>query len=71
MFTTVTVKETFDKDGDGVDDELTLGDMKDFDIIIYQEAYQSTYNNPDALESRKFNDYLEAWAHYCRNNPNN
>ena len=42
-----------------VSDSISDSEIKDFDILIYTEAYQSD----------GFSDYEEAWLHYSRNKP--
>lgn len=42
-----------------VSEELSANEIKEFDILVYAEAYQS-YG---------FDDYEEAWEHYSRNKP--
>lgn len=66
LFTTVTLKEKYDIDGDGVEESLTEEDMKEFDIMVYVESFQSMYNNAESGESREFTDYKEAWTYYDR-----
>ena len=48
LFTTVTVS-----------DSIPEAEIKDFDILVYTEAYQSN----------GFDNYEEAWEHYHRNKP--
>ena len=59
LFTTVSIKTTYDSDGDGTDEAISVDEMKDFDILVYAESYQS----------RGFSNYKEAWKHYRRNKP--
>lgn len=44
-----------------VSDDIDPSIIKDFDILVYAEAYQSD----------GFKNYTEAWAHYHRNSPAN
>ena len=39
--------------------ETPADEIKDFDILVYTESYQS----------EGFTDYHDAWEHYARNNP--
>lgn len=48
LFTTVTLSN-----------EISTAEIKDFDILIYTESYQSA----------GFNEYDKAWAHYHKNKP--
>ena len=50
LFTTVSL-----------DSDMSSGEIKDFDILVYTESYQS----------KGFDDYESAWTHYARNHPNN
>ena len=49
LFTTVSLS-----------DSITAEEIKDFDILVYTESYQS----------EGFTDYASAWEYYARNNPN-
>ena len=58
LFTTVTLS-----------DDIKSEEIKDFDILIYSEAFQSSgYQNDDGVWT-EFNNYEEAWAYYHRNKP--
>lgn len=59
IFKKVIIKTTYDSDGDGIEENISTDEMKDFDILVYAESYQS----------RGFNNYTEAWKHYKRNKP--
>lgn len=62
LFTKVTIKETYDFNGDGTiaeDEVIPKSIMQDFDIIVYAESYQS-YG---------FEHYTDAWANYQANMP--
>lgn len=50
LFTTVSLSE-----------EITEAEIKDFDILVYSEAYQS----------EGFDNYKDAWEYYHRNKPSN
>lgn len=54
LFTTVSVKDT-----------ASAGDMKDFDMLVYAESYQSY----DTDNQRPFASYEDAWANYRTNRP--
>lgn len=62
LFTKVTIKEFYDFDGNGTEDEdeiIPESIMQDFDIIVYAESYQS----------EGFSEYQAAWANYQKNKP--
>jgi hypothetical protein len=76
LFTQVKVLETVVRDdGTGTDTKVTISVtsemLKDFDIIIYQEAYQAKYNGSDyeTDENGYFVSYLDAWSLYQTNKP--
>ena len=50
LFTTVTIDNT-----------ITQAEIKNFDILIYAESYESSH----------FDNYDDAWAYYQRNKPTN
>ena len=66
LFTKVSVKERYDFDGDGTEEDgeiIPEAVIQDFDIIVYAESYQ-------AGEFRDYeNAYLDAWSHYQANKP--
>lgn len=69
LMTKVTVKEKYDKDGDGIEDVLTEEDMKPFDVMVYMEGVQTLYNDAKNKVTREFTDYKEAWEYYDRHRP--
>jgi hypothetical protein len=80
LFTTVTVKTTIkqsQKQEDGstveVDVPVTEAMLKDFDIIIYQEAFQAVCTDKSYTvdENEYFVNYQDAWAKYRENHPDN
>jgi uncharacterized repeat protein (TIGR02543 family) len=75
LFTQVSIPNR-DMNGDGAVDEATDAAiintlMKDFDIIVYQEAYQALRNdgNPEIDEKGYFINYQDAWELYKANKP--
>lgn len=69
LMTRITVKEKYDKDGDGIEDVLTEEDMKPFDAMVYMEGFQTIYNDAGNKITREFTDYKEAWEYYDRHRP--
>ena len=43
--------------------------MKPFDVMVYMEGFQTTYNDAENKVTREFADYKEAWEYYERHRP--
>lgn len=60
LFTKITIKEKYDFNGDQIDETIPENIMKDVDMIVYAESYQSS----------GFSNYEEAWANFKKNKDN-